>query len=72
MNNYNKTLGHLILNKLNGVVKNGQSRHTAEFLKRFGSCQTFGLTRGQVLSVRIIFAIFINMNHFYILIESRQ
>jgi hypothetical protein len=28
MNNYNKTLGHLILNKLNGVVKNGQSRHT--------------------------------------------
>ena len=28
MNNYNETLGHLILNKLNGVIKNGQSRHT--------------------------------------------
>jgi hypothetical protein len=36
------------------------------------ACQTFGLTRLQVLSVRIIFAIFININHFYILIESRQ
>ena len=28
MNNYNETLGHLILNKLNVVIKNGQSRHT--------------------------------------------
>ena len=28
MNNYNEALGHFILNKLNVVVKNGQSRHT--------------------------------------------
>ena len=28
MNNYNEALGHLILNKLNGVVKNGQSSYT--------------------------------------------
>jgi len=53
---------YYILNQVSYKLKPHllKSKGTTKFLKRFWSCQTFGLTRGQVLSVRIIFAIFIN------------